>query len=175
MGFGLGPRIGEAMPKTRYRNQTRKICKGSKVGLWRSRKKRGAGNEFQVRYGIQRVADQRFTRADVVEIPKVLFDIQDNKQYTFVLYDPDSPSPAYLHWLITNITKYNRNTILSYQSPEPPTTDTHYHTYMFELLEQPGPISVRPIGRESFSIDALKKTYGLKTIASCGFYIDPQL
>ena len=164
------------MLKTRYRTKTRKVCKGPKIASWRSRKKRGAGSKLQIMYDKQIVADQRLTRAITSDIPEVMFGIQENKQYTLVMYDVDSPNPAYIHWLQTNITNHAKGlTVLPYEAPNPPTHDKHYHAYMFELLEQSGPLRIDYIQRSGNSIDVFKKHHGLRSIASCGFYIDPQL
>jgi phosphatidylethanolamine-binding protein (PEBP) family uncharacterized protein len=158
-----------------YRNRTRKACKGTKrprsvtIGSSINTK-----NILKIRYGTNAVQNQRFRRESVDKLPEVILNIQNGKYYTLVLYDPDSPKPAYLHWLVTNISTDDSNTVIPYEAPNPPTSHTHYHRYIFELLEQTGPICIDSIHRENFSIDTLKQKFNLKPISSPGFYIDPR-
>jgi phosphatidylethanolamine-binding protein (PEBP) family uncharacterized protein len=154
------------------RKITRKISGGSKEG-----------KGFTVKYGGIVVCHQGLSRQQTEREPEILFDRKDDKQYSLVMYDPDAtPSTdkglSYVHWLLVNITGNSLPTVITpYVAPNPPTTDTHFHRYMFELLEQPGPIQGlipgKKMERQGFHLDAFKRTHGLKTLSTTGFYVMP--
>lgn len=137
--------------------------------------RRGGSNTLAIRYGSVIVGNQGLTRQQTIKQPEIMFEPQPGKQYTLLLYDPDAPTPTYLHWLVVNITHPNQITsLIPYEPPNPPSTDKHYHRYMFELLEQPGPIHISVSDRQGFQVNAFKKMYGLRTMASTGFYVTQQ-
>ncbi len=135
-----------------------------------TRKDSGVG--FVVKYGGIAVSHQGLSRQQTEKEPEILFDKKNGKQYSLVMYDPDT-TPS-VHWLLVNITATNLSTVIPYIPPIPPATDTHYHRYMFELLEQPGLIRDPIPGKKmELQLDAFKRTHGLKTLSITGFYIMP--
>ncbi len=115
-----------------------------------------------IQYGPIVVNHQRLTRQQTQRAPHV------NTHQLVVMYDPDAPTP-YVHWIYRS-----GKTIVPYVGPNPPPTDTHYHRYMFEVLE--------PIGkrkrivvphRSGFDIQEFKDMYGFVTVGSTGFYVIP--
>jgi phosphatidylethanolamine-binding protein (PEBP) family uncharacterized protein len=159
------------------RNVTHKqsrLSLGNATHQRKTRKIRRGGNAFAVRYGSIIVGNQGLTRQQTYKQPEIMFEPQPGKQYALVMYDSDAPNPAYLHWFVVNITNPKQLVpLIQYEPPNPPSTDKHYHRYMFELLEQPGPIRISGLDRQGFQVHAFKKTHGLKIVASTGFYVMP--
>jgi phosphatidylethanolamine-binding protein (PEBP) family uncharacterized protein len=80
-------------------------------------------------------------------IPQYIFNIEPNKLYTLIMYDPDTPVGDYIHWIVTNISNKNisGNTLLSYKGPSPP-KNTGLHRYIFFIYEQKQNINNRKVG-----------------------------
>lgn len=79
--------------------------------------------------------------------PDFLFNMEPNKLYTLIMYDPDAPAGDYIHWIITNISNNNKlgNNLLVYKGPSPP-KDTGIHRYIFLVYEQKHSINNQKIG-----------------------------
>ena len=97
------------------------------------------------------------------KIPKVIIPKDFNKMYALLLIDPDAPRPDYLHWLVINISNNNKDIIVKYQPPNPPSGT---HRYYFYLLEQKNEIHVPQPDRIYFNLEHFIKQYGLKIIKS---------
>ena len=161
------------------RRQTRR--KNRKQGKQGKRLQKGAAitdtsTTLRISYNGKLVNGLQLSRAHTISAPDIMFETQSGKMYTLVMYDNDSPQPAFVHWIIPNITnpKQLPPAFLPYVSPDPPAKDKHYHTYMFVLYEQPGPILLEPCDRIKFNPSAFATYYGLTKIAQNGFYINPQ-
>lgn len=93
---------------------------------------------------------------------------------TLIMYDPDSPNPSYLHWMIVNIPDgnvSNGNTIISYAGPSPP-EKTGTHRYIFELLSQEYSILPRNIKRSGFSLKNFIEDNNLRSIKKQMFKVN---
>ncbi len=70
--------------------------------------------------------------------PNIKLNVNPNKLYTLLLYDPDGISGTYIHWIRVNITNNDMKTgniIIPYKGPAPP-PNTGKHRYIFNLYEQ---------------------------------------
>lgn len=165
----LQPRI-EIMRKTHRKRHiqrfTLKTCKGSS---------RNHDYNFRVFYkdGTIAVDNQMLTRDQTLLPPSFAFEPRKDKYYTLVLYDPDAPDPAYLHWLVPNITNGLHAATVSYEPPHPPSTHTHYHVYTFDLFEHSNPIKYRVLSRTRFDPEFYLKE-GMDRVGRTAFYIDPR-
>lgn len=156
----------------RTRKHTRRITRKDGGGKdSKGKDSKGKDVVFSVKYGGIAVDYQGLSRQQTAREPEILFDRKAGKQYSLVMYDPDTDPTV--HWLLVNITATNLSTVIPYAPPNPPAKDTHYHRYMFELLEQPGLIPGKKMERQGFQLDAFKRTHGLKTLSTTGFYVMP--
>lgn len=154
--------------RRKQRRQTKKVQKGSAAA---------AQQQLRIVYNGKQVNGSQMERTVVANAPIPMFETQIGKMYTLVMYDNDVPQPAFVHWLVPNITNIKQlpAAFLQYMAPDPPSKDKHYHTYMFVLYEQTGPINLEPLDRIGFNPEKFAKYYGLTKIAQTGFYINPQL
>ena len=92
---------------------------------------------------------------------------------TFILYDPDSSKPAWVHYLVTNIPNGDiskGDVVIPYMGPSPP-PGTGTHHYIFEQLEQEAPYIVS-IDRSGLNIDSFKKQNTLSMRATAYFLVN---
>lgn len=93
--------------------------------------------------------------------PNIIYNIAANKLYTLILHDPDSIHGDYIHWLKVNINIVNTgNTIIDYKGPSPP-KGTGTHRYIFLLLEQDGPITLKDKIERTTSLTKIFSTFGI--------------
>jgi phosphatidylethanolamine-binding protein (PEBP) family uncharacterized protein len=115
------------------RKRVRKTLKKRKT----PRKKGGQIPGLEVRYPSGIVRGQTFTKEETKDAPQILFNPEQGKLYTILMYDPDAPAkPSWVHWIITNISNLEQipnNIVLPYQGPNPPSGT---HLYYFGLYEQ---------------------------------------
>lgn len=148
----------------------------------RTRRHRGgaaaaAATGFSVYYGAQHVCEQKLHASQVGVAPRLAFEPAPNTLYTVLMYDSNVAQPEYLHWLVPNVRDPNRLfPTVSYIPPAPP-AGTGYHTYMFELYEQPrGPLRIaEPLrGGPNFDKAAFLAAHGLRYVGRCGFYMSAE-
>lgn len=133
-------------------------------------------NLFQIFYDSIQVRGQQLSQTQTKDPPRIVFKPKKDKYYTIMLYDLHSPKPAYLHYMAVNITDPRSIIpIVSYQPPAPPSNDTHYHVYLFELYEQPGFLTFDSIGsRSGFDPAGFVAAHSLRKVGQRGFYVNPQ-
>jgi len=86
----------------------------------------------------------RVSPGQVLERPRLNYNVHANKFYTVAMVDPDAPSRArpvnaqWLHWLVVNIPGRDamRGDILVEYAPPTPPEGTGTHRYVFLVLEQ---------------------------------------
>lgn len=79
--------------------------------------------------------------------PKIVFNLNPNKFYTLVVFDPEAVGGNKIHWLVINITNNNINnskTLIKYKGPAPPKGSGTHH-YVFSLFEYDLPIKISEI------------------------------
>jgi phosphatidylethanolamine-binding protein (PEBP) family uncharacterized protein len=146
-----------------FRHRTRKLCKGV-----------GGNRGFHAHYNTMPVRGQQLMRGQTVRAPRITLPL-DNAAYTLLMYDADAPDPAYVHWYIPNIVHGKLRPVLTYQSPNPPPSDTHYHVYTIDLYRQTHAMdAAAPVARTGFAIDAFVNQHALKLAKRLQFYIDPR-
>jgi phosphatidylethanolamine-binding protein (PEBP) family uncharacterized protein len=62
--------------------------------------------------------------------------VQENKGdfYTVIISDPDAGNPSYIHLLYRNATLEGKDTVFSYQPPQPPNNE--WHRYIVSVYNQ---------------------------------------
>jgi len=98
--------------------------------------------------------------------PHINLNVNPNKLYTLVFYDPDAISGTYIHWIKTNITNSDiktGNIIIPYKGPSPP-PKTGKHHYIFNLYEQNGENKLGPLEEKVFELNQLENKLGLNKI-----------
>ena len=128
-----------------------------------TRKKRGGGaSQYSVQFaGVEAKGNLR-KRVNTISAPNISFFAEPpDELYTVVLWDPDSPNPSYLHWLVINIPgeKVDAGQVLvPYKPPTPP---SGVHTYHVGLFVQKERLDFFAPGREDFDIDDFVAQYNL--------------
>lgn len=98
--------------------------------------------------------------------PHIKLNVNPNKLYTLVLYDPDAISGTYIHWIKTNITSSDiktGNIIIPYKGPSPPPKSGKHH-YIFNLYEQNGENKIGPLEEKVFELNELENKLGVNKI-----------
>jgi phosphatidylethanolamine-binding protein (PEBP) family uncharacterized protein len=70
--------------------------------------------------------------------PNIILNLEPNKIYTLIMFDPDAVGGNKIHWLVCNIISNNISsgrTLIEYKGPAPP-KNSGIHHYVFCLLEQ---------------------------------------
>jgi len=90
--------------------------------------------------------------------PEIKLNIDANKLYTLVVYDPDAINGTYIHWTKTNITNNDiktGNIIIPYKGPAPP-PKTGKHHYIFNLYQQNAVNKMLPLEERAFELNELE-------------------
>ena len=123
-------------------------------------KKGGQSPGLEVRYPSGIVRGQTFTKEQTKDAPEVFFKEEKGKLYTILMWDPDAPAkPSWVHWIVTNLEtpgQIHKNTVLSYQGPNPPSGVHRYYFGLFEQLQ--GKISPMISGVALFKTDTTTST-----------------
>lgn len=125
-----------------------------------------------------KVNGRLLTKQQTLIQPVISFTPSKGRFYTIIMYDLNSPTPAYMHFMAVNVT--NPSSIVSplvpYEPPSPPVKDKHYHVYIFELYEQPGFLTFSPpLLRSGFNPKEFGTAHKLRKLAQRGFYMIPGL
>lgn len=92
---------------------------------------------FTIKYDNKLVNKQYLTPNETSMKPTISYNFENDKLYTLIMYDPDTPYGDYIHWTIINIKNNVDNGIdvIPYKGPSPP-KNTGFHRYIFLLFEQ---------------------------------------
>lgn len=115
---------------------------------------------MEVFYGKILINNNQFLKISETQIePNIKLNVNSNKLYTLVLYDPDAVNGTYIHWVLVNITNNDiktGNIIIPYKGPAPP-QKTGKHRYIFNLYEQVRENKMAPLEQKVFELDELEK------------------
>lgn len=104
---------------------------------------------FIIRYPNAIVKGQELSEANTSQQPTIHFKGQTGKLYTLIMSDPDAPQADWLHWLVINNNGTQKQEIVSYTPPTPPSGT---HRYIFYLCIQPTTLKIRaPAQRGNFN------------------------
>jgi phosphatidylethanolamine-binding protein (PEBP) family uncharacterized protein len=124
---------------------------------------------MEIYYNNNQLTNNDFLTPSETQIkPEVKFNLNSDKYYTLVIYDPDAVGGTYIHWLVTNIKNNNiddSNILIPYKGPAPP-PKSGKHRYIFELYMQNNKINTEPLQQRSISINALRNLLGLTNYIS---------
>jgi phosphatidylethanolamine-binding protein (PEBP) family uncharacterized protein len=122
---------------------------------------------MEVFYNGKLLKDNKFLRVyETQSEPHITLNVDPNKLYTLVLYDPDAVSGTYIHWIKANITNNDMRTgniIIPYKGPAPP-PKTGKHHYIFNLYEQNGENKTGMLEEKVFELNKLENKLGVKEL-----------
>jgi phosphatidylethanolamine-binding protein (PEBP) family uncharacterized protein len=122
---------------------------------------------MEVFYNGKLLKDNKFLRVYETQTePHITLNVDPNKLYTLVLYDPDAVGGTYIHWIKANITNNDMRTgniIIPYKGPAPP-PKTGKHHYIFNLYEQNGENKTGVLEEKVFELNKLENKLGVKEI-----------
>jgi len=107
--------------------------------------------------------DDFFSVSETQVEPEIRLNVDPNKLYTLVLYDPDAVSGTYIHWIKVNITNNDMKTgniIIPYKGPAPP-PKTGKHRYIFNLYQQNGKNKMVSFQQRAVELNDLKNKLGV--------------
>jgi len=114
---------------------------------------------MEVFYNGNILKDGQFLTVSETQIePEIKLNIDANKLYTLVVYDPDAINGTYIHWTKTNITNNDiktGNIIIPYKGPAPP-PKTGKHHYIFNLYQQNAVNKMLPLEERAFELNELE-------------------
>ena len=118
---------------------------------------------MEIIYNNKPIKNNQFLKVNETQIkPEIKLNVDREKTYTLIMYDPDAVMGTYIHWIVSNIKdndiKKGTN-ILIYKGPAPP-VKTGKHRYIFELYHQLSSES-DSIKERNISIENLKKILNL--------------
>ncbi len=94
--------------------------------------------------------------------PEIKLNVDREKSYILIMYDPDAIMGTYVHWIVSNIkdNDISKGTdLLIYKGPAPP-AKTGKHRYIFELYEQQS-ANLNQNKERNISIENLRKILNL--------------
>jgi len=105
--------------------------------------------------------------------PKITFpNLESNKFYTLIMYDPNAVSGTFLHMLTVNINKMqNGVTCVDYHPPTPP-LNSGIHHYTFALYKQNSETTCDTYTRSMFDLNRYVTEHKLTLVANVVFTID---
>jgi len=116
---------------------------------------------MEVFYNEKIVKNNDFLRVSETQIePEIKLNVNPNKFYTLIFYDPDAVGGTHIHLAKNNITSNDiktGNTIIPYKGPAPP-PKTGKHHYIFNLYEQVRENNIVSIDKRQIEIDDLENT-----------------
>ena len=122
---------------------------------------------MEVFYNGKLLKDDQFLRVSETQTePHITLNVDPNKLYTLVLYDPDAVGGTYIHWIKANITNNDMRTgniIIPYKGPAPP-PKTGKHHYIFNLYEQNGENKTGVLEEKVFELNNLENKLGVKEL-----------
>jgi phosphatidylethanolamine-binding protein (PEBP) family uncharacterized protein len=127
----------------------------------RKSKKKGGGNSMEVVYPSFTVNNNETNENSTKVKPTIK--LYQMPYSTLIMYDPDTSSGTYLHYLVINIPNGNissGDTIVSYAPPTPP-PGSGTHRYIFEQLQQSSPFIFAEPERSGFDMLNFKQQNGL--------------
>ena len=122
---------------------------------------------MEVFYNGESLKDNQFLSVSETQVePEIKLNVNPNKLYTLVLYDPDAVVGTYIHWTKANITNNDiktGNIIIPYKGPAPP-PKTGKHHYIFNLYEQNGENKTGVLEEKVFELNKLENKLGVKEL-----------
>ena len=119
---------------------------------------------MEVFYNVNELKDGEFLSVSETQMePEIKLNVNPNKLYTLVLYDPDAVGGTYIHWIKANITNNDMKTgniIIPYKGPAPPPR-TGKHHYIFNLYEQNGENKMIPLEEKVIELNDFKNILGV--------------
>jgi phosphatidylethanolamine-binding protein (PEBP) family uncharacterized protein len=94
--------------------------------------------------------------------PEIKININNDKSYLLIMYDPDAVGGTHVHWILSDIKNNDANQgrdLIPYKGPAPP-PKTGNHRYIFELYNQEIPI-IDEVKERNISIENLRKKLNL--------------
>lgn len=114
---------------------------------------------MEVFYNGNILKDNQFLTVSESQVePEITLNVNSNKLYTLILYDPDAINGTYIHWTKTNITNNDiktGNTIIPYKGPAPP-PKSGKHRYIFHLYQQNAVNKMLPLEQRVFELNDLE-------------------
>lgn len=114
---------------------------------------------MEVLYNGKILKNNDFLKVSETQIePEIKLNVNPNKFYTLICYDPDAVGGTHIHLAKNNITSNDiktGNTIIPYKGPAPP-PKTGIHHYIFNLYEQVGVNNIGSIDKRVIDTDNLE-------------------
>jgi hypothetical protein len=124
---------------------------------------------MEIYYNNKQLKNNDFlTPSETQTKPEVKLNLNSDKYYTLVIYDPDAVGGTHIHWLVTNIKDNdinNSNILIPYKGPAPP-PNTGKHRYIFELYEQNDIKSLEPVEKRIIPINSIRNLLELTNYIS---------
>jgi len=128
---------------------------------------------FKVYYNNIEVANKNLFKSQVLLEPNFCIKTNKDKIHTLILFDPDVVQPDWLHWLVINIKGNEKEILVNYFIPNPP---SGIHRYIFLLCEQQSMLSINKIEkRYLFDIREFLKENKLSIVDSTFFTINKNI
>jgi phosphatidylethanolamine-binding protein (PEBP) family uncharacterized protein len=123
------------------------------------------GGEISVYFQGKEAKGNVKPRNQTLLMPTVSWTTLPDTLYTVLIWDPDAPSPSYIHLLAINLRSSNLSTgqtLLSYEPPSPP---SGIHRYFTTVYQQKGTIDVPvPKSRAPFDVEEFVTQYTLSKV-----------
>jgi len=114
---------------------------------------------MEVLYNGKILKNNDFLKVSETQIePEIKLNVNPNKFYTLICYDPDAVGGTHIHLAKNNITSNDiktGNTIIPYKGPAPP-PKTGIHHYIFNLYQQNAVNKMLPLEQRVFELNELE-------------------
>ena len=114
---------------------------------------------MEIFYNNKQILNNTFLKPSETQLePKIKIQLNSNKLYLLIMYDPDAVVGTFDHWIVTNIVNQNIKNglqLLPYMGPKPP-PKTGSHRYIFELYEQKE-LNIPSLKERNYTINMLRK------------------
>lgn len=150
--------------KNKYRN-TKKYKGGNKTCSAFT----GCPLNINIQYPVGLVEEKELTQEDTKNIPDLDFKKEPNTTYLLIMWDPDAPSPSFLHWMQlytpSSINKVHAiQELAPYQGPTPPSGVHRYYFTVYTMDNTTSSKIIAPSTRSPFNIKEFENMYSLTKV-----------
>jgi phosphatidylethanolamine-binding protein (PEBP) family uncharacterized protein len=150
--------------KNKYRN-----TKKYKGGNGKCPSFTGCSTPIRIQYPVGMVEEKELTQENTKNIPDLDFKKEPNTTYLLIMWDPDAPSPSFLHWMQlytpSSINKVHAiQDLVSYQGPTPPSGIHRYYFTVYTMDNTTSNKIVAPSKRSPFNVTEFENMYSLTKV-----------
>lgn len=149
--------------------QKRRLTRKYKGGNGKCSPFTGCVTPITIRYPMGMVEENELTQEGTKNPPDLDFKKEVDQVYVLIMWDPDAPSPSFLHWMQlyipSSINKIHAiQELVPYQGPTPPSGIHRYYFTVYTINNTTSSKIMTPSKRSPFDVTNFEKVYSLTKV-----------